>query len=413
MDEAKRDDLPPIEDDDSEEAAEVMYLRPATPPPDAMSVTEDGQLHDRREGTEPPAETIADVLNNLSNVDIDEAIQAAEQDATYLVPHEADSLAGTIPDPEIQEDATPAFEDTPPHPYPVVADALVTFQEPIDETEDTPPNPVPIISTSTPSRPMPAQPVPEPTPLPPMDTQPRLPAAPPAPPTIPPAPYTPPPLPPAPTGAMPYAPPNAVPNYWLQQRVQAYQYGGYKLLRQQPMEAVMSYGKPLPFFWWVVGLSSIVGILWYLFILLMSGFRRDVVYILIEPDGYPYEEGAGAAHIRRRRSNVARRWGVVSILLVLFSVFTFFLVVLAGATIASQYQAELVKAYPEMSILTGSVEDTVNDTNVDNVRVIVLALILLFGLSITGFLSGAAMFVISYLHAAAFRVEVAPLPGMR
>lgn len=406
MDEIKRDDLPPIEEEDDEEAAEVMYLRPATPPPDAMTVTEDGQLHDRREGVAPPVETIGDILDKL--IDADEVLQTAEQgEATFQVPHDApdDYLPLTIPDPEIQEDATPAFEDTPPHPYPVVVEPEVTFLEPVSETEDTPPNPVPV-TTSTPSRPIPAQTVPEPIPLPPLDTQPSLQVPPP--PIIPAAPYTPPPLPPAPLSAPPIS------NYWLQQRIQAYLYGGYKLHRQQPMEAVLSYGKPLPLFWWVAGMSSIIGMGWYVFILLMSGFRRDIVYILIEPDGYPYEEGPGAAHIRRRRSSVARRWGVVSILLVLFSVFTFFLVILAGAIITSQYRPELVRAYPELSILTGNV-DTVNTTeaNVDNVRVMVLALVVLLGLSGIGFLGGAAMFIISYLHAAAFRVDVAPLPGMR
>jgi hypothetical protein len=117
----------------------------------------------------------------------------------------------------------------------------------------------------------------------------------------------------------------------------------------------MAYGKSISFFWWVVAVMSGVGLLWYLFILMLSGFRKDIVYIYLEHDGYIYEEGPGAAHIRRRRSRVARRWGVMGILLAIFSTFTIIIMAVSVAILMNRYDAELASAYPEFSFIQGNV----------------------------------------------------------
>lgn len=276
----------------------------------------------------------------------------------------------------------------------------------------------PMMPTPTQAHPRPAEPVPEPTPLPllsSMDTEPKveIPEAPP----IPSAPYTPPPPLPAapPSSAFPAQQWQNLPsNYWLQQRMEAYLYGGYQIREQRPTEATLAYGKSISFFWWVFAVMSVVGLLWYLFILLLSGFRKDTVYIYLERDGYVYEEGPGAAHIRRRRSRVARRWGVMGILLAVFSTFTIIIMVVSIAILMSRYQAELASAYPESSFIQGNVNtDNLDETQVQNVKVIVPVIIVMSTLSVVGFIGGIAMSIISYLHSAAYRVEVAPLPDLR
>jgi hypothetical protein len=276
----------------------------------------------------------------------------------------------------------------------------------------------PMMPTPTQAHPRPAEPVPEPTPLPllsSMDTEPKvvIPEVPP----IPPAPFTsPPPLPAAqPQSSFPVQVwQNQPSNYWLQQRMQAYLYGGYQIREQRPTETTLAYGKSLGFFWWVVAVMSVVGLLWYLFILILSGFRKDIVYIYLEHDGYIYEEGPGAAHVRRRRSRVARRWGVIGILLAIFSTFTIIIMAISVAILMNRYDAELASAYPEFSFIQGNVNtDNLDNTQVQNVKVVVPVIIVMSGLAMVGFIGGLAMSVISYLHSAAYSVEVAPLPDLR
>jgi hypothetical protein len=246
--------------------------------------------------------------------------------------------------------------------------------------------------------PRPAQQVPAPTPLP--TSERALVATP----NIPAAPLTPPP---------PY-PANRSTSNIVQQRVQAYAYAGYRLLQQRPNEIVMGYGKPLGFFWWIVGSASIVGIIWYFFVLLISGFQRDKVYIALEPNGHLYEEGPGAAHVRHRRSQNARRWGVVGVFMVLISIFSLFLVILAASVLAGRYDAELNAAYPEFGFVDATVDTaTLDSTEVQNVRVVVLTLIILVALSLSGAVIGTLMAFIGYLQAAAYRVGVSPLPYLR
>lgn len=245
-------------------------------------------------------------------------------------------------------------------------------------------------------------PVPMPEPLPVLDTQPKMLQP------LPPAPFTPPPIMTQPATV------NTMSDQSYQQRIMAYAQGGYRLLQQLPNETVMTYGKSLSFLWWIVATASGFGIGWYWFVLLISGFRADRVYILLEPDGYVYEEGPGAAHIRRRRSRNSRRWGVFGAFMLLVSVFSLILAVLAGSVMLDRYQNELNAAYPELGIFNNTIPpNNLDATEVQNVRVAVLALLILSALSVSGVVAGIMIAFIGYLQAAAYRVEVAPLPYMR
>lgn len=157
-----------------------------------------------------------------------------------------------------------------------------------------------------------------------------------------------------------------------------------------------------------------IGILWYFLILLFSGFRRDKVFIILEPDGTLYEDGPGAAHLRRRRSKLARRWGVIGILLVIICVFAFALMILASSVLLNEYEAELSEAYPELGLFESDVDpDTLDETEIQNTRVAVLAIFLMLGLSSVGFVGGLLMSFASYVQSAAYRVDVIALPNLR
>lgn len=382
----------------------VSPLTPATPPDDsdsepigvadsfALATEIEGQA-DLRERLEPPSDEL-------------EARREATPTKQPYMPEDSGPVA--LPDlPDTRQDATP--------PQFQPENTEVAGQASFENAKTAP------IPTGSTTFPRPGQPVPEPEPLPAADTQPKMQAI-----SVPAAPYTPPPLMPAPAtlAAPTYAPPplNLPPaaytqppaNYMLQQRLQAYLLGKYQLQQQKPNEIILSYGKPLSFFWWVAGMASVVGILWYFFILLLSGFRRDVVYVVLEPDGFVYEEGPGAAHIRRRRSRTARRWGVIGIVLSFVSLFTIFLIVLAATALIGRYKDELNAAYPEFGLFDSNVNpDTLDRTQVQNVKVMVLALTILGGLSIVGVVGGLLMSIVSYLHSSAFKVDVAPLPDLR
>lgn len=328
-----------------------------------------------------------------------------------------DSGSLVLSEPETVHEADVLSEVTPPE-FPAENSDSVAFSFENSKTAPLPPTEPNGGSTTFPR---PAQPVPDPAPLPIVETQPKMPAV-----HIPPAPFTPPPPMPIMSQANTYvapsppmmpnygAPAPQSPSYWLQQRQQAYLLGNYRLQQQKPNEIVLSYGKSLSFFWWVVGLMSGVGILWYFFILLLSGFRRDTVYVILEPDGYIYEEGSGAAHIRRRRSRTARRWGVLSLVLSIVSLFAIFLIAIAALVLVRQYPDELNQAYPEIPIFNEAVNpSTLDNTLVQNVKVVVLVLAILMGLSVVGVIGGILMAIASYIHAAAFQVDVAPLPDHR
>lgn len=280
--------------------------------------------------------------------------------------------------------------------------------------------------------------VPPPAPLPIVETQERLPTiyegealSPYGITDIPAAPYTPPPIhiaatpvmpltaSPAPMSVAPSVPmqqpaqPTRPSDYWLRQRVQAYQLGRYVVVKETPYEVVLSRGKELPFLWWVVGTTTIIGVLWYFLILLFAGFRRDKVYIVLESDGYIFEEGPGAAHIRRQRWRRSKRWGFVGVVLGFLAIATWMLLVFAGVVVGRQYKAEIEKAYPELTFYESTNQTEVDQARVDEAQVLVLIFAALFNLAFILFGLGYLMAIIGYIQAAAHRVEVAPLPGYR
>jgi hypothetical protein len=242
---------------------------------------------------------------------------------------------------------------------------------------------------------------------------------------IPRAPYTPPPIqpmayaPPAPPPPRPamqqpnwYAQPAGPSDYWLRQRTQVYLGGGYKIQAEAPGKIQLAYGKRLGLIWWAVGVMSIIGLFWYFLILLFSGFRKDKVTIFLEPDGYVFEDGSGAAHIRIRRWRSARRWGVIGIILAVVSLVLFLLLVVAGYVIGNQYEAELEQAYPEITFFESTAsEASISQADIEMVRLIVLVLAILFALAALGTIGGGTLALISYIQAAAYHVDVPPLPG--
>lgn len=231
----------------------------------------------------------------------------------------------------------------------------------------------------------------------------------PAQPTIPPAPYTPPPVNYA-TAAVPYSYPS---NYYLQQRVDAYRMGGYDLLSFSPYQAVLDHGKPLGLIWWLVAMLSGIGLLWYFLILLSSGFARDRVYLVIEREGALYEDGAGAAHTRRKRARVGQRWGFTGVVIFFISLLWFVGMVVGGVYALSEYQPELEAAYPTITMFaTGENIETRPALEPETVEMMesgVIAYSVLFTLSVIGVLCGLTLILIGYLHSAAYHVRVPPL----
>lgn len=278
-------------------------------------------------------------------------------------------------------------------------------------------------------------------------TQPRLPQAAPAEDTIPnlviavddeapyrlpPAPYTAPPEPVAPPGVieppqdasnpyLSYQPGYAAPSYawdqasaYLQQRIQLYHDGGYRLVTHGPHEASLERGKNLGFFGWLLALVSLIGFVWYLLILLVSGFRRDPVYLTLEADGRVYEDGAGAAHVRQARSRAGRRWALVGLVLtVLCLIGAAILAGIGGAVLTNdRYRAALREAYPELLIFEDELGDTAADA--DDVALMedgAVAFSIVGALVLVGLWGGLTLLVIGIVHARAYRVQVPPLPG--
>lgn len=415
-----------VELETDDEALEVLLSRPGssalvepTPDPDAPLEVEnevDASADDL--DTVAPDESVIEQEDAADNYTTHDDIQldVSDQDTddhVALVADTADKEDGTLYDERDYQPAPlaadPFSADTGEHQQTPTVDRLDTPPPASVEAadDDTAPHPIatPLQSDqfenahTSPIDPRPAQQVPAPTPLPtPERGLVKIPA-------IPAAPLTPPP--PAPAANRPA-------EYSVQQRVQAYAYAGYRLVHQSSNEIIMSYGKPLGFFWWIVGAASVVGMVWYFFVMLLSGFQRDKVYIALEPNGHVYEEGPGAAHVRHRRSQNARRWGVVGVFMVLISIFSLFLVIVAISVLSGRYAAELNAAYPEFGLFDAAVDpDSLDATQVQNVRVVVLSLIILMALSLSGMVIGTLMSFIGYLQSAAYRVGVAPLPYLR
>ena len=244
---------------------------------------------------------------------------------------------------------------------------------------------------------------------------------------VPPAPYTPPPMPvaapptiiapPAPYYApSPYAPgiaPSPAAGF-MQQRVQLYQRDGYHMVSHAPHEVVLSRGKHIGVGGWLLALVSISGALWYLLILLLSGFQRDRVYISLEGDGYVYEDGPGAAHVRRQRARGGRRWGVVGLIIfVLAFLLTAGLAITAAVTVSQdRYQAALREAYPAITLFeerfTAAEADPADVDLMNNGFVAWTVAAVIAGVGVWG---GLTLIVVGTIHATAYRVNVPSLPG--
>jgi hypothetical protein len=241
---------------------------------------------------------------------------------------------------------------------------------------------------------------------------------------IPPAPYTPPPdaAPPPPATLAPprpaTLPPAAAFGYgvapgaaFLQQRVHAYRQSGYRLHAQSPYEATLSRGKALGALGWLVALLSIIGALWYGLILTASGFRRDRVYITLEQDGRVYEDGPGAAHVRRQRSRAGRRWSIFgAVIFVLALILAVILLVVAWIG-RERYRPELRAAYPEITLFEDEFDSTPADP--DAVALVedgVVAFSIVAGITLLGLVGGLLLLIIGFVHARAYRVRV-PVPG--
>jgi len=236
---------------------------------------------------------------------------------------------------------------------------------------------------------------------------------------IPPAPYTPPPAPPPPPPAMitpppgpAYTPYTAPANAYLQQRVQAYRQGGYRVHVHAPYEATLSRGKSIGVFGWLLALGSGIGLLWYMMILALSGFQRDMAYLTIEQDGRVYEDGPGAAHIRRGRARGGRRWAIFGF--VLFVLCLIMAAVLAGVGYfaLTQYRPELRQAYPTITLFEDTYSDETADPDlVSTVEDGAVVWSILAGIAVVGIWGGLTLFVIGTIHARAYNVKVPPLPG--
>lgn len=205
---------------------------------------------------------------------------------------------------------------------------------------------------------------------------------------------------------------SAMPNdYWLNQRVQVYQMAGYELIGRNQYEGLLRQSKILPFFWWVVAGWTGFGAAWYFLMLMTSGFKKDKVYIGLEPDGYIFEEGAGSAHIRRKRERSGRRWGMAGLIITILSTIMFFMLLLASYFILDSYSAELNEAFPAVTLFQDYGNDSLNEADVENAKNIAFVMMTLFSLSFLGLLSGYILAAISYIQAAAYRVNISPLPG--
>ena len=69
---------------------------------------------------------------------------------------------------------------------------------------------------------------------------------------------------------------------------------------------------------WALAILTIIGLLWYIAIQAFSGFRRDMVYLTLEPDGRVYEDGPGGPHPARAIA-AGRRWSLVGLTILVLS----------------------------------------------------------------------------------------------
>ena len=231
-------------------------------------------------------------------------------------------------------------------------------------------------------------------------------------------------LPPPPFIAPPvpaYTPPRLEPPHpfapglaYLQQRANAYLRGGYRLHQRTETVAVLSRGKSLGVGGWILALLTGIGLAWYMLLLIFSGLRADRVFITLENDGLVYEDGSGAAHVRRARARAGRRWALFGAAVFALSLL---LALMLGA-VAVVYlrtetnQAALREAYPAITLFEERFSAVQADPDdVALARDGFVAWVILAGVAVVGLWGGATLFVVGTIHHSAYRVSVPPLPG--
>lgn len=223
-------------------------------------------------------------------------------------------------------------------------------------------------------------------------------------------------------GWMPY-PAGGAQNYWdaatrfFQQRIQGYLDAGYQAHVHSAQEATLSYGKPLGVGGWVLAILTIIGLLWYIAIQAFSGFRRDMVYLTLEPDGRVYEDGPGAAHIRRERSRSGRRWSLVGLtILVLSLVLAIVLGVIAGLWMQDDQRRSALGeidllGLPITEFLDLESDVDVSEAAIEQAETAAVVASVLAALAVLGIWGGATLLIIGTIHALAYRTRVPPLSG--
>lgn len=212
-------------------------------------------------------------------------------------------------------------------------------------------------------------------------------------------------------------------SYWdaatrfFQQRVQSYLDAGYRVHVHAAHEATLSLGKQLGALGWVLAILSVIGALWYVLILALSGFRPDMAYLTLEADGRVYEDGSGAAHVRRERSRAGRRWSLVGLTILALSLV---LAIVLGVVVGLALQQERNRAafsevyfFGALYANTFDIETDITPSAEDVARAenATVAVSLLGGLALIGLWGGATLLVIGTVHALAYRTRVPPLPG--
>lgn len=360
---APEEEAPP----DEHAAAEGSTPPVASEPPDAVPAPERDEARPQPPEVSPgPAEEAPAVHEEDSN-------SVPAPDFTALFPPEEVEAEARLPFQDTDRRAPETVqEDTPTHPAESIAPPV-----------EAPPEPPQDHTQITPSR---------------LVVGPGY--------IVPPAPYTPPPA--------VYGLPASAGHVYLQQRVADYALGGYRVHSHAPTQAMLSCGKNLGVGGWMLALITGIGFAWYLLTLALSGFATDRVYITLEADGRVYEDGPGAAHIRRARARTGRRWALFGgAVLVLSLLLVLVLGVVAWVYLSDDgHQAALREAYPAITLFEerfSAVEPDPDDVSLARDGFIAWAVLL--GIAAVGVWGGATLTVIGTVHHGAYRVPVPPLPG--
>jgi len=142
-----------------------------------------------------------------------------------------------------------------------------------------------------------------------------------------------------------------------------------------------------------------------------------MAYLTLEADGRVYEDGPGAAHVRRERSRAGRRWSLVGLTILALSLV---LAIVLGVVVGLALQQERNRAafsevyfFGALYANTFDIETDITPSAEDVARAenATVAVSLLGGLALIGLWGGATLLVIGTVHALAYRTRVPPLSG--